>query len=79
MKSDHSLLSTRRNFASLDIQKVPSEDSDQTARLVPPQPHNFHGDLPGNNFYPLSADSRRAVVSYWQKYKYKVLVNCLED
>ena len=25
------------------------------------------------------ADSRRAVVTYWQKYVHKVLVNCLED
>ena len=28
---------------------------------------------------PFSADSRRAVVSYWQKFVHKVLINCFED
>ena len=30
-----------------------------------------------HTFISLSADSRRAVVSYWQKYVHLVLVNCL--
>ena len=41
----------------------------------------FCGDWSWNNFYGhalLSADSRRAVVSYWWKNVQKVLVNCLE-
>ena len=40
------------------------------------------GSIPGlatylNTFVSSSADSRRAVVSYWRKYVHKVLVNCL--
>ena len=30
-------------------------------------------------FVPPSADSRRAVVSYWRKYEHEVLVNPLGD
>ena len=30
-------------------------------------------------FVSSSADSRGAVVSYWQKYVYEVLVNCFKD
>ena len=34
------------------------------------------GGIPGSaTFVPPSADSRRAVVSYWRKYVYKVLIN----
>ena len=36
------------------------------------------GSIPGLAIYfPFSADSRRAVVSYWQNYVRFVLVNCL--
>ena len=40
----------------------------------------FRRDLVTNNFYSHSlptADSSRAVVSYWRKYGHLVLVNCL--
>ena len=40
----------------------------------------FREDLVMNFFYghsPSSADSRRAVVSYWRKNVHSVLVNCL--
>ena len=40
----------------------------------------FRGDLVMKNSYghsPSSADSRRAVVSYWQKNVHYILVNCL--
>ena len=32
---------------------------------------------PATYFLSLSADSRRAVISYWRKYVHEVLVNCL--
>ena len=40
----------------------------------------FRGDLVMKIFYghsPSSADSRRAVVSYWRKNEHSVRVNCL--
>ena len=45
-------------------------------------PHNFCGDWSWKHFYnhsSLSVDSRKTVVSYWQKYVHKVLVTHLKD
>ena len=48
--------------------------------LIPMFSTLLRGDWSWKNFYghsPSSADSRRAVVSYWQKSVHQVLVNCL--
>ena len=63
----------RSEDCPLGMQAVPSS--------IPASDTFFHGDLVmKKKFYghsPSSADSRRAVVSYWQKNVHELLVNCL--
>ena len=58
-----------------------SSEPDCVAQLVGHLTHKSEvlGSIPGQATYFISpsADSRRAIVSYWRKYVHKVLVNRL--
>ena len=57
---------------------MPGRVAQSIARLT--EEPDFLGLIPGPaTYFRLSADSRRAVVSYWRQYAHEVLANLLDD